>query len=107
MRLQLRLEIAKISAAITVTNHADDADDLTVDLCHVGLHGAALAVAIVSFEIELRGLPRDYLRRLLAFSIDSMTAKAASTVAGRGAAACRHILESVSQSPPKEKSSSW
>lgn len=85
MWLQLGLEIAKISAAITVTNHADDTDELAVHLCHVGLHGAVVAVAIVSFEIELRSWPRDYLRRLLALSIDSMTAKAASIVAGRGA----------------------
>lgn len=104
--LQLGSVIGEIFTIFSLAYHADNASLLAIQKDHDGAHGAGDRTTIIFLEIELRGWPAGYLRRLLARSIDSITAKAANRVAGLGADASKHILESVSQSPPKEKSSS-
>lgn len=107
VRLQLRLKIGEKFPVALLSHHTDDADALAIHVRNHSAHRTLDRAAVINLEIELRGLPGYYLwRRLLRLSTDSITARHASNVQGLGAAACRHILESVSQSPPKAKSSS-
>ena len=106
VRLQLRLKIAEKLAIALFANHTNDTGGLVIQVRNYRAHRALDRAAIVFLEVIARSRPGYYLWRLLRLSIDSNTARHASNVQGLGAAACKHILESVSQSPPKEKSSS-
>lgn len=100
-RLQLRLEIGKKLAVVVLSNNADDTGNFTIQLGNVRTNRAWQLPSVEAFQVAGASESRYYLP-----STDSISATAASNVAGLGAVASRHILESVSQSPPNAMSSS-
>jgi len=104
VRLEFRLEISKELADVVLPGDTNNADNPAIHLGHQGPDGVRVVLAPKVLDVTGPGETYRYLRPL--FSTDSISAIAASRVAGKGAFASRHILESVSQSPPKAKLSS-
>lgn len=98
------MEVGEKLAVVEIAGDADDTDHTTIHDRDSGTQGTLWRLAIKLLNVLGRGPP--YCDRVV-FSTDSISASAASKVQGLGAAACRHILESGSHSPPNGKSSSW
>ena len=101
--LQFRLEVGKELADAVLPGDTDNPGDLAVQLSDCGANGKGHLLAEEGLDVPIVGRANDYFLR----STDSISAIAASSVTGFGAFASRHIRESVSQSPPKAKLSSW
>lgn len=101
---QFGLKIGKELADIVFPGNTNNAGNLTIKFSHECSNGMPIVFAPEIPNVRGPGETYRYLRFM--FSTDSISAIAARRVAGNGAFASRHILESVSQSPPKAKLSS-